>query len=113
MTITGHYDETGYGVVTVDGAPLSPARSQAVWNHSPDGFGWGYGGSGPAQLALAILLEGGVPPGRAVLLHQRFKWDFIAALSVHDTFTLEVDVLPWVARVERELAEIAGDSNKR
>src|SRR5262245_55620958 len=37
--------------------PLSARRSQAVFNHSPDGFAWGYGGSGPAQLALAILLD--------------------------------------------------------
>jgi len=26
-------------------------------NHSPDGFNWGYAGSGPSQLAFAILLE--------------------------------------------------------
>lgn len=28
-----------------------------VRNHSPDGFNWGYGGSGPSQLALAILID--------------------------------------------------------
>ena len=26
-------------------------------NHSPSGFEWGFGGSGPAQLALAILCD--------------------------------------------------------
>ena len=26
-------------------------------NHSPDGFEWGYGGSGPAQLALALVAD--------------------------------------------------------
>jgi hypothetical protein len=26
-------------------------------NHSPSGFAWGYGGSGPAQLALAIAAD--------------------------------------------------------
>src|SRR5467141_965015 len=26
-------------------------------NHSPTGFAWGYGGSGPAQLALALLID--------------------------------------------------------
>ena len=31
-------------------------RNQVV-NHSPDGFEWGYTGSGPAQLALAILCD--------------------------------------------------------
>ena len=36
---------------------LSPDRSLEVRNHSPGGFEWGYNGSGPAQLALAILLD--------------------------------------------------------
>jgi hypothetical protein len=43
--------------VWLNGKELSPIKSQKVWNHSPDGFNWGYGGSGPAQLALAICLE--------------------------------------------------------
>ena len=42
--------------VLVDGLPLSPKDSQKIVNHSPDGFEWGYGGSGPAQLSLAIVL---------------------------------------------------------
>ena len=41
--------------VTVDGRPLNPRRD--LWNHSPSGFEWGYSGSGPAQLALAILAD--------------------------------------------------------
>lgn len=53
MRIKGEYTMRR---VWVDDEPLSPKRSQKVWNHSPDGFNWGYGGSGPAQLALAILL---------------------------------------------------------
>ena len=39
--------------VTVDGNPL--AERQDLKNHSLAGFEFGYGGSGPAQLALAIL----------------------------------------------------------
>ena len=35
---------------------LSPIPSQALSYHS-EGFNWGYSGSGPAQLALAILLD--------------------------------------------------------
>ena len=42
---------------------LHPRKSLAVYNHSPDGFAWGYGGSGPAQLALAILLRATNPDG--------------------------------------------------
>jgi hypothetical protein len=35
--------------------PLPPRND--IVNHSPDGFEWGYGGSGPAQLAFAILAD--------------------------------------------------------
>jgi hypothetical protein len=82
--------------VTIDGRPQSPARSQQVWNHSPDGFSWGYGGSGPAQLALAILLEAGLSGRRAVAFHQRFKQQYLVALTMDQAFTLEVDVEAWV-----------------
>jgi len=40
------------GEVWLNDKPLSPGPSQAVYNHSPTGFSWGYEGSGPAQLAL-------------------------------------------------------------
>ena len=36
---------------------LTPALSHGIRNHSSSGFEWGYGGSGPAQLALAILAD--------------------------------------------------------
>ena len=39
--------------VTVNGRPLDLRLE--LRNHSPTGFCWGYNGSGPAQLALAIL----------------------------------------------------------
>ena len=52
----------GEVIVTVGGRLLDPFPSQAVRNHSPTGFAWGYGGSGPAQLALAILIDWGCLP---------------------------------------------------
>jgi len=58
--------------VRKDALPFSPARSLRVWSHSPDGFNWGYAGSGPAQLALALLLEV-TDQATAVRLHQDFK----------------------------------------
>lgn len=76
-------------VVTVDGGPLP----HAVY-HSPTGMEWGYGGSGPADLALSILADylgersdvraylkhGGLAgePPLSLRLHQAFKWDFVA-----------------------------------
>ena len=56
---------------------LSPERSQKVNNHSPDGFEWGYGGSAPAQLALALLLEH-TDKETAVEYYQDFKWEEVS-----------------------------------
>ena len=86
------------GVVTIDGRPLDPARSQAVRNHSPDGFSWGYGGSGPSQLALAIMLEL-VDQHVAEGLYQQFKFDHVANWPMTD-FSVVVDFWSWF---EREL----------
>ena len=49
------------------------------WKYHSDGFEWGYGGSGPADLALNILGLFVEPP-EAYRLHQAFKWDMIAGL---------------------------------
>ncbi len=69
----------GYAVdVTVDGRPLNPRLD--LWNHSPSGFEWGYGGSGPAQLALALLADHLGNDEEAVRLHQDFKHAVVAAL---------------------------------
>jgi len=51
-----------------------------LWNHSPTGPEWGYGGSGPAQTALAILADHLRNDDLAVRLHQRFKWDVVSKL---------------------------------
>ena len=54
-------------------------------NHSPDGFEWGYYGSGPAQLALALLCNvlGGDKSAAflALKLYQDFKAEKIAELK--------------------------------
>lgn len=64
--------------VTIDGVELNPEYSQSIYNHSPDGFNWGYGGSGPSQLALAILLETTKDLSLSKMFYQDFKWEFIA-----------------------------------
>ena len=72
-------------VVTVDGSPL-PARNDLT-NHSPDGFEWGYAGSGPSQLALALLAHHfsltetqELADLKALMLYQTFKEKLIASL---------------------------------
>jgi hypothetical protein len=88
----GHFPSA---VVLVDGERLDPGPSQDVWNHSPNGFAWGYSGSGPAQLALALLLRAGLHPDVAVRLHQRFKREFIVIQPQDERWALDVDVAAW------------------
>lgn len=70
----------GRVAVLVNGMDM-PLRLDLA-NHSPKGFEWGYGGSGPAQLALAILADffGYDRELEAIELHQRFKWEFISQI---------------------------------
>jgi len=58
--------------------PLLPGPSQAVYNHSPGGFEWGYLGSGPSQLALALLLDVAGDKELAETYHHEFKENFVA-----------------------------------
>lgn len=48
-----------------------------IERHSPDGFNWGYGGSGPADTALSILTDC-LGKEKANQLYQFFKRAFVA-----------------------------------
>jgi len=89
--------------VSIDGQPLSPKRSQKVRNHSPDGFMWSYGGSGPAQLALAILLMA-TSKEEASKYYQDFKFDVISRLPKNDFKLNSKEVYDWLwERKKKEL----------
>lgn len=95
-------------IVTVNvngiGRMLDPRLD--VRNHSPTGMEWGYGGSGPAQLALALLCDALADEERAVALHQRFKWDVIASIDM-DAWVMTNDMIrDWARDAERERGEI-------
>ena len=90
----------GYAaIVTVDGHRLNSRLD--LWNHSPSGFEWGYGGSGPAQLALAILADHCGNDEQALNFYQRFKWAVIAELPYRG-WTLTSDQIDQVLRSLRE-----------
>lgn len=56
-------------------------------SHSPTGFSWGYGGSGPAETAHGILLDFlNDEPNSALVQH--FKWDVVAHWDQYAGFTL-------------------------
>lgn len=83
--------------VTKDEIALNPMPSQKVYNHSPNGFSWGYGGSGPAQLALALLLEE-TDEQMAIANYQQFKWDVVAQWPMDSTFEItSEDIQTWLA----------------
>ena len=76
-------------VINPNGQELKP-RLDLV-NHSATGeFNWGYGGSGPAQLALAILADYLNDDEKAVTLHQDFKWALVSPIQT-DAFKISVD----------------------
>lgn len=64
-------------------------------NHSPDGFEWGYSGSGPAQLALAILAEVLGDDREALMVYQFFKAEVIASIKENDWSMTSKDVWQW------------------
>lgn len=81
--------------VCVEGREL--ASRLDVRNHSPDGFAWGYNGSGPAQLALAILLDL-YDQETACKHYQEFKRRVIAVLDGDKDWTLTEDHIRTVVR---------------
>lgn len=69
-------------VVVADGnvhRPLNPRND--LRDHSPDGFAWGYGGSGPSQLALALCADVLGDDEKALDVYMDFKWKFVAKLN--------------------------------
>ena len=78
-----------------DARALQPRLDLA--NRSPTGFEWGYLGSGPAQLALAILADALDNDRLARQLYQRFKLRVIAPLPRY---------APWQL-TQRRVVEVA------
>ena len=86
-------------LVTVNGTPLDPRLD--LRNHSPTGFEWGYCGSGPAQLALAILADHCGDDRQAFDFHHRFKWAVVAEFP-HRSWALTSQEIDRVLQTLRE-----------
>lgn len=67
-----------------------------IVRHSPDGFNWGYGGSGPADTALSILADC-LGPEQANRLYQPFKWDFVSGWGSEWSIT-EEEIREWIEK---------------
>jgi hypothetical protein len=93
-TYTGKRTASGT-IVTVNGQPLNPRND--IRCHSPTGFEWGYGGSGSAQLALAILTDHIGDDRIAQAYYQDFKWQVIAPIQTPTWSLTEEQVAEWLA----------------
>jgi len=90
----------GQRVQVTEGTRITTLNPRTdLWNHSPTGFQWGYGGSGPAQLALALLADATGDDRLAVHLHQPFKRHFVCSFGNSWTMTDE-GIRAWAATQE-------------
>jgi hypothetical protein len=104
---TGEHDWDGHSVLKTHFN-----ISQAVVSHSPSGFEWGYGGSGPADFALNVLnlfvpprADGFAPvkcydgecSSTAWALHNDFKESFIAPLPKDGGRIRGADIRAWLS----------------
>lgn len=73
-----------------------------VREHSPTGFAWGYGGSGPAQLALALLIDALGDREMAERHYQEFKRAHVAGWRDRWSITAEEIRFFVLSRVTRD-----------
>lgn len=74
-------------------------------NHSPAGFEWGYCGSGPAQLALAVLAEVTGDDQVALGLYQRYKADVVSNIHEDEWIIFESAVFNWINAIQLDRAK--------
>ena len=85
-----------YVYVKGDGPDRPLPLRLEVREHSPTGFNWGYGGSGAAQLALAILLD--VTNDNeltALTYYQAFKRDIVARWPIHSDWGITASTITY------------------
>ncbi len=71
-------------------------------NHSPTGYSWGYGGSGPAQLSLALLADALGDDDKAQRWYQDFKFRVISRLEGDQWELSQEDIIQTIAQLEAE-----------
>lgn len=100
LTYVGVIAGERYRVFILPGNSELPIRAD-LRNHSPDGFAWGYPGSGPAQLALALVAHATRDDALALRIYQAFKEHHVAAWDQADGWRCTArEVRNWVQAVE-------------
>lgn len=97
--------------VLINAKDFDPNPSQEVHNHSPDGFSWGYNGSGPSQLALAILLNETGSVNLTFDYYGLFKEMFISAVPTSETpFTIKSNEVRRFLEITDKYRDVKGPS---
>jgi hypothetical protein len=113
----------------IDDGPSDRRPLTHVSYHSPDGFEWGYAGSGPADLALAILADYfeeppdfvlaalrsmWTPRSKAAAFHQSFKERFVATEHRDEWQLHSDDIEAWLQTPANQtrLAELAQEEDE-
>lgn len=109
FAIRGISESVGENYLFVDDEPLTNlVESQAIRNHSPDGPGWGYGGSGPAQAALMICLHIFKNKHVVQTLYQDFKREYVANWGKNgESFDVVIDVADFLIEHRADLKKAA------
>ena len=105
MKVYRGYRQAGHAhVIVEENGEQRPLKHYV--RHSPDGFEWGYGGSGPSELARCILIEHAALNEAQVndrwadhlpVSYQDFKWDTVARWD-RDSFEItSAEIDAWVA----------------
>lgn len=77
-------------------------------NHSPDGFSWGYAGSGPSQASFAILMYvlGENKLKFVKRAYQDFKFDVMTKLNMNRDHTLTFkEIIEWCETFKTKLED--------
>jgi|WetSurSiteA1Bulk_404760.scaffolds.fasta_scaffold86388_2 hypothetical protein len=90
-TIVGHER-----FLDVDHKRIELEDSLKYVNHSPTGFSWGYGGSGPSQAAYAILLEYTKDSVLSQKLYWQFRNEFVSKWPMDEPVYEDIDMDAWL-----------------
>lgn len=97
------YDDHGNLTVkkhTCSGIKTNVQRT--VYRHSPTGFNFGYGGSGPADLALNICMMF-TDKETAETVYQDFKWKFCCGGSEDKLVIPKQEIIDFIAQAKEKI----------
>jgi hypothetical protein len=85
-------------VTTPDGQELPPRHD--LRDHSPSGFEWGYAGSGPLQLGLALLAHAQADDEVALEHYRDFTRMIVATLPERDWSLTAAEIAEALASIQ-------------